>query len=96
MAPFAVRHGLMRRPDTGVRHPHGGRGLWPIGHDVALSRPVSGRNRQLIEQVCVHVTPKRAQFSENFPNTNCRAIGDLQLCLNEFGLIQAGLQVTLL
>ena len=53
-------------------------------------------NRRLKEQAHVHVTPKRARFSENFPNTNCRAIGDLQLCLNEFGLIRAGLQVTML
>ena len=57
---------------------------------LASSNWLSG---QLISHLCTIVTPNPCRISKKSITKNCRATRDLQLCLNELGLIRSGFQI---
>ena len=74
---------LFCRANTDERSPHGARGLaavgWPFG--------------RLTSHLRTTITPNLCRISKNSITKNCRATRDIQLCLNELGLIRAGFQI---
>ena len=67
--------------------------LTPIDHDGAR-RPIQTQPAgRLTARVQAISTPNPWQVSKNSITMNCRATHDLQLCLNEHGIIQASYQI---
>ena len=91
--PSCPRAGPTSQAVAGVRPPCGGCGLARSATDGAR-RPVQTQpSGHLTAQVQAISTPNPWRVSKNSITKNCRATRDLQLFLNELGLIRAGFQI---